>query len=245
MQDAVETALSRIAGHQVAAICAGRTDSGVHALAQVIHFDTEAERPSSAWMRGINALLPAAVAVTWSQPVSIEFHARFHATERRYRYVLCNRPLRPALERQRAGWYHRTLDIDAMRSAARFLVGEHDFSAFRAAECQARSPIRDLRSIEIERHGDYVVFEFSANAFLHHMVRNIVACLVYVGAAKHPPQWSREILAGRDRSAAGPTFSAAGLYLVDVRYDPSWGLPAFSPRGFFGALAVAAKPRPD
>ncbi len=196
-------------------------------------------------MHGVNALLPTSIAVIWAQPVSIEFHARFHATERRYRYVLCNRPLRPALERYRAGWYHRPLDIEAMRSAARFLIGEYDFSAFRAAECQARSPVRDLRSIEIERHGDYVVFEFSANAFLHHMVRNIVACLVYVGAAKHPPQWLQEILVGRDRNAAGPTFSAAGLYLADVTYDSSWGLPAFPPSAFFGDLTVAANQRQD
>lgn len=238
VQDAVESALSQIAGHQVAAVCAGRTDSGVHALAQVIHFDTEAERPNSAWTRGANALLPAAVAVTWAQPVPIEFHARFHATERSYRYVLCTRPFRLALERGRAGWYHRALDIDAMRNAARFLIGEHDFSAFRAAECEARTPIRDLRSIAIVGRGDYVIFEFSANAFLHHMIRNIVGCLVYIGAGQHPPQWLREVLAGRDRAAAAPTFSAAGLYLADVGYDPNWNLPVFPARDFFGDLAA-------
>ncbi len=241
VQDAVESALSQIAGHQVTAICAGRTDSGVHALAQVIHFDTEAVRPNSAWTRGVNVLLPAAVAVVWAQSVPIEFHARFHATERSYRYVLCTRPFRLALERKRAGWYHRALDIDAMRGAARYLVGEHDFSAFRAAECQARSPIRDLRSIEIERYGDYIVFEFSANAFLHHMVRNIVGCLVYVGAARHPPQWLREVLTGCDRGAAAPTFNAAGLYLADVTYDPGWNLPEFPAQGFSGNLAIATK----
>lgn len=247
VQDAIESALSQIAGRRIATICAGRTDAGVHALAQVIHFDTEVERPASAWTRGVNALLPAAVAVTWAQPIAGDFHARFHAIERGYRYVLCNRRLRPALERYRVGWYHRPLDDEAMRAAARFLVGEHDFTAFRAAECQARTAIRDLRRIAIVRHSDYVVFEFSANAFLHHMVRNIVAGLVYVGAGKQSPHWVKDVLAGRDRQAAAPTFDAAGLYLSEVRYDPRWGLAPVSAGDFAGVLAAgrAGADRPN
>lgn len=246
MQDAADLAFSRIAGHKIATLCAGRTDAGAHALAQVIHFDTEAERPISAWVRGVNAFLPDAVAVIWAQRVPIDFHARFNAIERSYRYVLCNRPPRPALERQRAGWYHRPLDIAAMNIAARVLIGKHDFSAFRAAGCQARSPVREMRSIQIERHRDYVIFNFSADAFLHHMVRNIVGSLVYVGAGKHGPDWLGEVLNDRDRTRAAPTFSPVGLYLANVRYDASWGLPSFPVCGFFGNFGAGQRdPRKD
>lgn len=225
VQDALERALAGIAGEKVATVCAGRTDAGVHALAQTAHFDTGAERPESAWVRGTNALLPPGAAVTWARQAADDFHARYSARERCYRYVLFNHRLRPALDFGRVGWFHLPLDLDSMRIAARHLIGVHDFSAFRSAECQAKSPVRELRRLGIRRRGDYVVFELAANAFLHHMVRNIVGCLVYVGKGKHPPEWLGEVLAGRDRKQAAPTLDAAGLYLAHVSYDAKWGLP--------------------
>lgn len=224
-QDHLEAALAHIAGERVETVCAGRTDAGVHALAQVVHFDTTAARPDSAWVRGVNASLPAALAVVWARQVDGEFNARYSAVNRCYRYVLLNRPVRPAAGNGRVGWFHLPLDVERMREAARLLVGEHDFSAFRAAECQARSPVRELRQLDIERHGDYVVFEFRANAFLQHMVRNLVGTLVYVGKGTYRPEWVAELLAGRDRAAAAPTFDSAGLYLARVDYDAAWGLP--------------------
>lgn len=226
VQDAIERALAEVAAEPVATICAGRTDAGVHAVAQVVHFDTGAARPEMAWVRGVNALLPAACAVNWSHRVPDDFHARYSATARSYRYVLLNHPVRPAVDQARVGWFHLPLDLDQMRRAARLLLGEHDFSAFRSSECQARTPVRTLSRLDVSRHGDYIVFELSANAFLHHMVRNIVGCLVYVGKGKHPPEWLDEVLAGRDRARAAPTFEAAGLYLSRVQYDARWGLPA-------------------
>ena len=225
VQDALERALAEIAGTPVATICAGRTDAGVHALAQVVHFDTDAKRPESAWVRGVNALLPAACAVAWSRAVADDFHARYSALSRTYRYLLLNRPVRPAADHGRVGWFHLPLDLERMRRAAKLLVGEHDFSAFRSSECQARSPVRTLVRIDIERRGDYVVLDFRANAFLHHMVRNIMGCLVYVGKGKHQPEWAGEVLEARDRSRAAPTFDASGLYLAGVEYESRWGLP--------------------
>ena len=222
VQDAVESALSMVADAPTRVVCAGRTDAGVHALAQVVHFDTEARRPATAWVRGVNAHLPRSVAVRWVQPVSEEFHARFSALGRRYRYLLLNRGERPGLMARRVGWFHRPLDADAMVAAAGLLLGEHDFSAFRSAECQAKSPVKTLRRAEIMRNGDVLVFDFEANAFLHHMVRNIVGALVSVGKGAHPPDWLGELLAGRDRARAAPTFEACGLYLVGVDYDPVW-----------------------
>jgi tRNA pseudouridine38-40 synthase len=230
-QDKLEQALAQIAGERVATICAGRTDAGVHALAQVVHFDTAAQRPESAWVRGVNALLPPALAVTWAREVSSEFHARYAARARCYRYVLLNHPVRPAADSGRAGWFHLPLDLENMRAAARLLLGEHDFSAFRSSECQARSPVRELRQLTIERQGNYVIFEVCANAFLHHMVRNIIGALVYVGKGRHAPVWMGEVLAGRDRTRAAPTFDAAGLYLARVDYDAQWGLPAMPRAG--------------
>ncbi|HYH41291.1 MAG TPA: tRNA pseudouridine synthase A, partial [Burkholderiales bacterium] len=193
------------------------------------HFDTAAVRPISAWVRGVNASLPPGVAVLWAQEVGSEFHARFSARNRCYRYVLLNRPVRPAVGHGRIGWFHLPLDDRRMNEAARLLVGEHDFSAFRSSECQARSPVREIRRIDIERRGDYILFEFCANAFLHHMVRNLVGTLLYVGKGRHEPQWVSEVLAGRDRARAAPTFDPAGLYLASVAYDPAWGLPASQP----------------
>ena len=225
VQDALEAALSAIAGSPTAAVCAGRTDAGVHASLQVVHFDTTALRPLTAWVRGVNSHLPDGVAVLWAQPVEDEFHARFSARGRCYRYFLLNRPQRPGLWRGRAGWHHLPLDLEAMRQAAAVLPGEHDFSAFRAAECQAKSPVKTLREAQVNRSGDCIVFEFRANAFLQHMVRNLVGALVYVGKGAHPPEWIAELIAARDRSLAAPTFSPHGLYLSGIEYEARWQLP--------------------
>lgn len=225
VQDVVEKALASIAGQPVRVACAGRTDAGVHALGQVIHFDTEVIRPITAWVRGVNAHLPPQVAVCWAREVGADFHARFSAHGRAYRYLLLNRPVRPGLLDRRVGWYHQPLDIDAMKAAAVCLPGEHDFSAFRAAECQAKSPIKQLHCADVSLQDDLVIFDFRANAFLHHMVRNLVGSLVYVGSGKQPPSWLAEVLAGRDRRLSAPTFSAAGLYLAGVDYDSRWQLP--------------------
>lgn len=225
VQDALERALAEIAGAPIATTCAGRTDAGVHALAQVVHFDTEAERPDTAWVRGTNALLPAAVSVLWARTVDPAFHARFDAEARRYRYVLLARGERPGVLHGRVGWWHGALDVAAMRTAAAELIGEHDFSAFRAAECQAKSPVRVLSVLDLHAEGPFIVFELRANAFLQHMVRNIVGSLVYVGAGRQPPAWIGELLRGRDRRLAAPTFAPDGLYLAGVEYSPTANLP--------------------
>ncbi|BCB26420.1 tRNA pseudouridine synthase A [Sulfurimicrobium lacus] len=225
VQDALEQALSEIAGERIRVHAAGRTDTGVHALAQVIHFDTSAIRPDGAWVRGTNALLPDSVSVLWACPVGEGFHARFSAQERRYRYILLNHPVRPGLFSGKIGWFHVPLDIELMRQGADFLVGEHDFSAFRASGCQAKSPVKHLRELAITRQGDTLIFDLAANGFLHHMVRNIVGCLVYVGKKRYPPEWIGELLASADRTRAAPTFAPDGLYFSGVTYDPKWDLP--------------------
>jgi tRNA pseudouridine38-40 synthase len=225
VQDALEPALSAIAGTAVSTTAAGRTDRGVHAHEQVIHFDTQATRPRSAWVRGANALLPDSVAVLWAREVDGEFHARYSATARTYRYRLLNRAVRPALAASHVGWFHVPLDVSAMRQAAAQLVGQHDFSAFRSSECQAKTPVRTLHALEIEAAGERIEFVLRANAFLHHMVRNIVGTLLYVGKGKHAPRWAREVLDSRDRAKAAPTFAAQGLYLEKIQYDARWGLP--------------------
>ena len=227
VQDHLERALASIAGEPVRLAAAGRTDAGVHALSQVAHFETAAARPESAWVRGVNTLMAQAVAVQWATPVAGDFHARYSAISRTYRYLLYNHPVRPALHHGRVGWFHLPLDADSMRSALSQLLGEHDFSAFRSSECQAKSPVRVLRSCALDQRGAYLCFEFNANGFLHHMVRNIVGCLVYVGKGKHSPGWLAEVLASGDRRLAAPTFSPDGLYLSAVEYAPGWGLPAF------------------
>jgi len=229
VQDTLEEGIAPIAGGSVRLHAAGRTDSGVHALQQVVHFDTEAERPLSAWVRGVNRHLPDSVAVLWARPVADDFHARFSATGRHYRYVLLNRAVRPALSAGRVGWFARPLDLAAMREAARLLIGKHDFSAFRAAECQARTPVRTLHRLAVCRSDDRFIFELHADAFLHHMVRNIIGVLVAVGAGKRPADWAEEVLASRDRKLAAPTFAADGLYLAGVDYDVAWGLPVTAP----------------
>lgn len=229
VQDSLERAIAEIAGEPVRLHAAGRTDTGVHALQQVVHFDTTASRPASAWVRGVNRHLPDSVAVLWSRAVSEDFHARFSATGRHYRYLLLNRPMRPALASGRVGWFARPLCLDAMLEAAAMLIGEHDFSAFRAAECQAKSPVKTLHRLDASQTGDLIVFDLHASAFLHHMVRNIVGALVYIGAARQAPAWMAELLEGRDRTRAAPTFAADGLYFAGVDYDAAWGLPTTAP----------------
>ena len=224
VQDSLERALSEIGGSPIKLTAAGRTDTGVHAAGQVVHFDCVRPRPESAWVRGANALLPPRVAVQWAREVAPEFNARFSALARRYRYILLNRATRPGVAAGRVGWYHASLDLDAMQAAAAMLVGEHDFSAFRSSECQAKTPVRELYELRLSRHGDLVIFDLGANAFLHHMVRNIVGSLVYIGKGKYPAHWIADVLRSRDRKLAAPTFAADGLYLVAVDYAPHWGI---------------------
>lgn len=225
VQDVLEEALSRVASAPLRVICAGRTDAGVHALIQVVHFDATMERPLTAWVRGANALLPDAVAVRWAVPVADDFHARFSARARAYRYVLLNRPERPGVFAGKVGWCHRPLDVAAMQTAATALVGEHDFSSFRASGCQAKSPVKTLYRFTIVRDGDVIMFDCAANAFLHHMVRNLVGALVYVGMHRHSPEWLGDLLASCDRRLGAPTYAPDGLYLAGVDYGDEWGLP--------------------
>ena len=224
-------ALATFLRREIDVVGAGRTDAGVHATGQVIHFDAPVVRPDSAWVRGVNALLPDSCAVRWAKPVTAEFHARFSATGRRYRYILLNRPERAAIFAGRAGWFHRPLDVDAMAVAAQSIVGTHDFSAFRAAECQANSPVRTLTESRVHRQGDWLVFDFAANAFLQHMIRNLVGALVYVGKGAEPVTLMTDLLAQKDRTIAPPTFMPDGLYLTAVDYDAGWGLPAAGQSG--------------
>ena len=229
VQDRVEAALSQFAGAGIRTLCAGRTDAGVHAINQVVHFDTAIDREPFSWVRGSNRYLPDDIAVQWCRPVADAFHARNDALGRCYRFVVLESPVRPALEAGLVAWVMRPLDADAMRAAVALLVGEHDFSSFRAAECQAMSPVKTLRSIAISRRGAYWRFEFDANAYLHHMVRNLMGCLVAVGSARRAPEWIAEVLAARDRRVAAPTFPAAGLYFVGPYYDARWAIPAQVP----------------
>jgi tRNA pseudouridine38-40 synthase len=226
VQDAVEGALSQIAGSPTSTICAGRTDSGVHALDQVIHFDTDAARPITAWVRGVNRLLPASIAVQWAKHVNEDFHARYGARRRRYDYWVLNAPVRAPLAHAHTGWVFRPLDENAMQLAAMHLIGRHDFTSFRSSECQAATPVRVIEELRIVRNGSLIRISVSANAFLHHMVRNIVGALVYVGVGRRPQHWVKDVLLARDRAAGAPTFSAAGLYLARVEYDLAFDLPA-------------------
>lgn len=229
VQDVLERALSAFAATPVTTLCAGRTDTGVHGLNQVVHLDAPVAREPFSWVRGTNRYLPADVAVQWCRPVVDDFHARNSATGRRYVYVLLESPVRPALEAGAVGWSFRPLDGDAMRRAATHLIGEHDFTSFRSSECQAASPVKQLRRLEVDRHGDYWTFEFQASAFLHHMVRNLMGCLVAVGSGRRAPDWIAEVLVARDRDAAAPTFSPDGLYFLGPQYDPRHGLPTRTP----------------
>ena len=229
VQDQLERALSAFADRPLHTTCAGRTDTGVHAFNQVVHIDSPVERDANAWVRGSNRYLPRDIAVQWCRPVPEDFHARFSARGRRYRYLLLESAVRPALELGRVGWAFRPLDGDAMRQAAALLVGEHDFSSFRSSACQARSPVKTLRSVELSQHGAYWRFDFDGSAFLHHMVRNLMGCLLAVGSGRHAPAWIAEVMAARSRAAAAPTFAADGLYFVGPYYDAVLGLPSYTP----------------
>jgi tRNA pseudouridine38-40 synthase len=229
VQDHLEEALSEFATVPVATVCAGRTDAGVHALNQVIHVDAPVERDDFSWVRGTNRFLPRDIAVQWCRPVDARFHARNSARGRRYRFLVLESPVRPALEAGVCGWVFRALDGDAMRAAASHLLGEHDFSSFRAAGCQAATPVKTVRAIDITRRGAYWRFDFDANAFLHHMVRNIVGCLVAVGSGREPPGWMAEVLAARSRDVAAPTFPPDGLYFLGPYYDAAHGIPEHTP----------------
>jgi len=228
VQDSVERALQAVAGVPVRIAGAGRTDTGVHAVGQVAHFDCDVERPDSAWVRGGNSHLPPEIAIQWAMPVDRQFHARFSALARSYRYVLYNHAVRPALASRHAGWFHLPLDVDAMRTGLAQLIGRHDFTSFRSSQCQAASPIRTIENGTISTVGPYLFFDITADAFLHHMVRNIVGTLIYVGKGRFNANWVGELLESRDRSKAAPTISPAGLYLQAVRYAPEWNLPGFA-----------------
>lgn len=221
----VEQAFSAVANAPVRVTVAGRTDAGVHACAQVVHFDTGAQRKTRAWLRGANTHLPPDVAVRWVGDVDAGFHARYAATARWYRYLIFNRSVRPTYLAGRVTWEYRPLDLARMQQAAAHLVGSHDFSAFRAAECQANSPVRELRELSVARHGEMVAMTLCANAFLHHMVRNIAGVLMAIGAGEREPVWAKEVLEGRDRRLGGVTAPAHGLYLQAVDYPETYGLP--------------------
>lgn len=233
VQQELETALSRIADQPIELACAGRTDAGVHATGQVVHFDVDNARAMRAWTLGMNASLPDDIAVRWAVQVADDFHARFSATARRYRYVIYNHPLRSGILRQGVTHYHSQLDVDRMNTAAQCLLGEHDFSAFRAAICQSKSPFRNVSHVALHRLGDYVVLEIQANAFLHHMVRNITGSLLEIGSGRRPVEWLAELLAGKDRSLAAATAKPNGLYLVDVSYPDQYQLPTVAPGPLF------------
>jgi len=229
VQDQLELALGKFTAQRVSTLCAGRTDAGVHGLMQVVHFDTPLDRAPNSWVRGTNAFLPRDIAVQWAQPVPVEFHCRASALSRRYAYILLESPVRPSVDAGQVGWTFKPLEQAAMQQAASYLMGEHDFSSFRAAACQALSPVKTLQRLDISRQGAYWRFEFEANAFLHHMIRNIMGCLLTVGQGKKPPEWLKEVLLARNRDVAAPTFSPHGLYFLGPRYAPHWGLPDRTP----------------
>ena len=225
VQECLEKALSKIANHPVDVFCAGRTDAGVHGTGQVVHFDTDAVRPDKGWTMGVNANLPDAIAVTWVKHVPDDFHARFSATARRYRYVIYNERLRPGILNHGLSHYHSPLDADKMHQAAQCLLGENDFSSFRAAQCQSNSPNRFVHHVNVTRSGSFVVIDIKANAFVHHMVRNIAGSLITIGKGEQPVEWMAEVLALRDRTQAAETAKPHGLYLIDVDYPEEFGLP--------------------
>ena len=233
VQDKLEAALAAFStSGGIKTLCAGRTDAGVHGLMQVVHFDTEIVRPENAWTRGTNRFLPPDIAVQWARVVPdgpAGFHARASATARRYAYIVLESPVRPALESGRAGWTFKPLDGEAMRAGAAQLLGEHDFTSFRASACQALTPVKMVRRIAISRRGAYWRFEFEANAFLHHMVRTIMGCLIAIGHGQKPASWMSEVLAARNRDAAAPTFQPDGLYFLGPVYDAAWQLPTQVP----------------
>lgn len=229
VQNHLESALSQFAVAPIRVVCAGRTDTGVHGLNQVVHFDTDRQRDLYSWVRGTNAFLPHDIAVQWCRQVPEYFHARNLARGRRYAYILLEAVVRPAMEHGRVGWTFRPLDAQRLRAAAACLIGTHDFSAFRSADCQALSPVKELRQISVSRHGHYWRFDFEASAFLHHMVRNLMGCLVMVGSGVRDVDWLKMVLESRNRSLAAPTFSPDGLYFLSPIYDPEFDLPQRTP----------------
>ncbi len=234
VQREVEAALSAVADHPVSVVTAGRTDAGVHAQQQIVHFDSDAQRSAYAWLLGSNTRMPQEVSLRWIQPVDARFHARYSALRRSYRYVIHNHSARSPLAYQRSGWWPQTLDVSAMHTAAQILVGEHDFSAFRDSQCQSRTTVRRMYAINVQRRHDFIVIDVCGNAFLHHMVRNIVGTLAQVGLGKQPVQWVAQVLAGGDRRQAGMTAPAAGLYFVGPEYPAEFALPPL-PRPWFPA----------
>ncbi|MEN9658327.1 MAG: hypothetical protein RL571_1792 [Pseudomonadota bacterium] len=223
-QAALELALSQMASEPIRVHAAGRTDTGVHGAKQIVHFETQANRPLTAWVRGVNSFLPDSVAVLWAKPVSDDFHARFSAFARHYRYLLLNHPVRPALWSGRMGWAFNDLDFEAMQAGMAYLLGQHDFTSFRAAECQAKSPIKTMTRASIQKEGNLIICDFSADAFLHHMVRNILGALLHIGKGNDKPEWMAELILAKDRAAAPPTFMPDGLYLAGVSYPPEYAL---------------------
>lgn len=229
VQQVLEQALSEVANEPIRVICAGRTDTGVHASEQVVHFETLANRTERSWVYGVNANLPKSVCALWAKPVPNDFHARFSARKRRYLYVIYNRPVRPTFLAYRTTWEYRPLNAEQMQLAANALIGEHDFNAYRALGCQAKSPVRTVHHVHVFRKGSYVFIDIQANAFLHHMVRNIAGVLMDIGAGKHPVEWAREILDGKDRTLGGVTAPPYGLYLTQVQYEDQYEIPQLSP----------------
>ena len=234
VQACVEKAISKVADHPLKVVCAGRTDTGVHATCQVIHFDTGTERPINNWLRGTNANLPDDISVQWLSGMDEAFHARFSATHRHYRYVIYNHPSRPALLRNQVCWQPAELDTGLMARAGQLLLGEHDFSSFRAAACQAHSPVRMIHSLEVRRSGRFIHIDVIANAFLHHMVRCIAGVLIKTGCGDQPPAWVSEVLQAKDRRVSGVNASPAGLYLVEVRYPDHFKVPSHTRLPVFG-----------
>ncbi len=225
VQECLEQALSRVADHPIQVVCAGRTDAGVHGVGQVVHFDTDAARSERSWVLGSNANLAPDLTVTWARPVADDFHARFGAVKRHYRYLILNRWVRPGLQRNRMSWIHKPLDARRMQTGGEYLLGEHDFSSYRAVACQAKSPVRTVHRLSVERSGDVIAIDIEANAFLHHMVRNIAGVLITIGSSEREPEWSREVLEYRDRSLGGVTAPPQGLYFMAVEYPARFGLP--------------------
>ena len=230
VQDRLEHALAKFTTlPKIRTLCAGRTDAGVHGLMQVVHFDCPIDRDETSWIRGTNRYLPDDIAIQWAREVPTEFHARASAQSRRYSYVLLESVVRPSTESGRVGWVFRPLNLEAMQTAANSLLGEHDFTSFRASQCQARTPVKRMLGIQVSQRGAYWRFDFEATAFLHHMIRNIMGCLITIGSGKQPASWMNEVLAAKSRDAAAPTFDPAGLYFLGPVYDPSFGLPTRTP----------------
>lgn len=245
IQACIEQALSRVAGGiQVSVVCAGRTDAAVHASGQVVHFDTQIQRPMHAWVMGANATLPKDISVTWAKQMPDDFHARFSAVARRYRYVIYSDPIRPAHMAEEVTWNHRRLDVEKMRQAAQFFLGTHDFSAFRASQCQAKSPVKTVHHLNVIELGRFIVLDIRANAFLHHMVRNIAGVLMAIGAGEKPVDWAKQVLQQKDRRNGGVTAHPYGLYLVQVEYPEKFEVPEryLGPHFLSGFMDISDQP---